>query len=318
MMNIFNFFFKPIEMTELDNWPIVEILKLKGQLIDGTKTIHLPKDKTSRKVNLEHIVADRLKWVIGCNNQADVSGICVDVDCAGFITVYDKIFNQAVEQFSRENKLFRAGSDWYESNIIDERLKSRFVFDPSQCSDSISEMASYIVEQLGYLHESFNGLKQVIYEYRWVIPVVNYIRVNDRCDDSSVPTWEVVSFGITPECLDGFMTEARRILQDDEAVAAWRNEIIDIFRQTAKNNPDYVDFDRPGITVCKPEEWKTDYYKHIKSNLERRARAKDVIEEIRNAMPRTALKLFDLIAQSPESSGCGVDLSKLNNPVMIP
>ena len=317
MMNIFNFFFKPVEMTELDNWPIAEILKLKGQLREDSKTILLPKDKTSRKVKLEHIVADRLKWLISCNNQVDVSGICVDVDCAGCITVYDKIFNQAVDQFSSENKLFCMGSDWYESNVINERLKNRFCFDPSTCNDSISERVKYIIEQLGYLHESFNRLKQAIHEYQWAIPVVEHICVNDRFDDSNVPTWEVVSFGITPECLDGFMAEASRILQDDEAVAAWRNELIDIFRQTAKNNPDYVDFDRPGITVCKPEEWKTDYYKHIKSNLERRARAKDVIEEIRNAMPRTALKLFDLIAQSPESSGCGVDLSKLNNPVMI-
>lgn len=309
MMNIFNFFFKPIEITELDNWPIVEILKLKGQLLDGTKTIHLPKDKTSRKVKLEHIVADRLKWVIGCNNQADASGICVEVDCAGFITVYDKIFNQEIEQFSDENKLFRAGSDWYESNIINERLKSRFVFDPSQCSDSISEMASYIIKQLGYLHESFNGLKQVIYEYRWAIPVVNYIRVNDRCNDSSVPTWEVVSFGITPECLDGFMTEVRRILQDDEAVTAWRNEILNDFRQNANNNPDCVDFDRPCITVCQPEEWKTAYYKYIKPNLERRARAKDVIEEIRNTMPKIALNLSVPITRPTESSlGYGANL----------
>ncbi len=322
MMNIFNFFSKPIEMTELDNWPIVEILKLKGQLVDDAKTIHLPKDKTSRKVELEHIVANRLKWLIGCNNQIDVSGICVDVDCAGFITVYDKIFNQAVEQFSSENKVYRADAGWCESNIIGARLKYRFCFDPSTCSDSISEMARHIIEQLGYQHESFNRLKQVIDEYQWAIPVVDHIRVVDNYNESSVPTWEVYAFGITPECLDGFMTEARRILQDDEVVAVWRGDIIDNFRQTANNNPECVDFDRPCITVSLPEAWKADCYKRIKSTLERRTRAKDVIEEIRNAMPGIAsicdLKLSDLIARLPESSGCGVKLSKLNNPVMIP
>lgn len=313
MMNIFNFFFKPIEIKELDNWPVVEILKLKGKLLDDMKTIYLPKDKTSRKVQLEHMVADRLKWIIGCNNHVDASGICVDVDCAGFITVYNKNFNQAVEQFSSENKVLRAGADWCETNIIDERLKYRFSFDASQCSDSISEMARYIIEQLGYYHESFNRLKQVIYEYQWAIPVVDHIRVIDRCNDSSVPTWEVVSFGITPECLDGFMTEAGRILQDDEAVAAWRNNIIDNFRRTANNNPDCVDFDRPCITVSQPEEWKTDYYKHIKPNLERRDRAKDVIEEIRNAMPGIAslrdLKLSELIARLPPESLPGYELA---------
>lgn len=96
MMKLFNFFFKPIEINELDKWPIAEILELKGQLLDGEIPIILPKDKSARVVKLEHIVAERLKWAISCNSHVATTALCVEVDCAGCITVYEKTFNDAV------------------------------------------------------------------------------------------------------------------------------------------------------------------------------------------------------------------------------
>jgi hypothetical protein len=326
MMNIFNFFFKPVEMAELVNWPIAEILKFKGQLLDDSKTILLPKDKFARVAELEHIVAERLKWAISCNSHVETTALCVEVDCAGCITVYEKTFNDAVMQFTKENKVFRRPTEWfssYESNTIDEVLRYRYHFDPHNCNRSISELAKDIVIELGDCHESLDRLKQLIEEYRWAIPVVKHIQVVETYNGERVPTWSVVGFNITPELLDGFMNEAKRILQDDEAVAVWRDDIIHNFSTYAGNDPEKVDFDKPDITVSYPEEWKREYYTRVKPEMERRERSKGVIDEIRRAMPNVAalrdLKLSELVALLPEgATGIGANLRELNYRKLLP
>ena len=54
--------------------------------------------------------------------------------------------------------------------------------------------------------------------------------------------WHIENFSITPENLNGFMDEAKNILQDDEAIAEWRKEIIASFRTASYGHNAKVDF----------------------------------------------------------------------------
>ena len=299
MMNLFKLFFKPIDVTALDDIRLSDIMKLTGRLRDGSKIIVLDKDKDHRANQLRQLIADRLKLLIGWSGQADVSTLTID--CCGSISVFDEEFNKMVREYATEHKLYYELSSWpacfYNAtdeirpsdiyNAIGKPLAYSYNFNPECQEDTLAGMARVIAKGIVDAHRSFDNLQQVVLEFEWAVPVVEYIGTySSGNDELGAPVWHVENFSITPEKLNGFMDEAKNILQDDEAIAEWRKEIISNFRTASYGNNAKVDYNTPVVTVSTPDDWKKTYYERIKPEAERRERCKDVIEEIKGQMTR--------------------------------
>lgn len=287
MMNLFKLFLKPIDVSALDGMRLSDIMKLTGRLQDGNKIIVLDKDKGHRMSQLQHIIADRIKLLIGWSGQADVSTLIID--CCGSISVFDEEFNKMVCEYATEHKLYHEVSSWAMgiSNGINDTLAYSYHFNPENQEDTLAVLVKVITEGIVNTHRSFDNLQRIVQKFEWAIPVVEYIRVYPSGnDDWGAPVWHIENFSITPENLNGFMDEAKNILQDDEAIAEWRKEIISSFRTASYGHNAKVDFNTPRVTVHTPDEWKKIYYERIKPESERRERCKDVIEEIKGQMTR--------------------------------
>jgi len=287
MMNLFKLFLKPIDVSALDDMRLHDIMKLTGRLQDGNKIIVLAKDKAHRVSQLQHIIADRIKLLIGWSGQADVSALTFD--CCGSISVFDEEFNKMVREYATEHKLYHEVSTWAMgcSNGINDTLVYRYHFNPECQDDTLADVTKVIIKVVVNAHRSFDNLQRVVREFEWAIQVVEYIRVYPSGNDEwGAPVWHIENLGITPENLNGFMDEAKNILQDEEALAEWRKEIIASFRTASYGHNAMVDFNTPMVTVHTPDEWKKIYYERIKPEAERRARCKEVIEEIKGQMTR--------------------------------
>lgn len=289
MMNLFKLFLKPIDVTALDDMRLFDIMKLTGRLRDGNKIIVLDKDKGHRANQLRQLITDRLKLLIGWSGQADVSALTIDNNYADSITVFDEEFNKMVREYASEHKLYHEVSSWVMniSNGINDTLAYSYHFNPENQEDTLANMVKVITKGIVNAHRSFDNLQRIVRNFEWAIPVVEYIRVYPSGnDDCGAPVWHIENLSITPENLNGFMDEAKNILQDDEAIAEWRKEIISNFRTASYGHNAKVDFNTPSVTVHTPDEWKTTYYTRIKPEAERRERCKDVIEEIKGQMTR--------------------------------
>ena len=301
MMNLFKLLFKPIDVTALDDIRLSDIMKLTGRLRDGSKIIVLDKDKGHRANQLRQLIADRLKLLIGWSGQADVSALTIDSNCADSITVFEEEFNKMVREYATEHKLFYELSSWpacfYNAtdeirpsdiyNAIDNPLASSYHFNPECQEDTLVGMAKVIAKGLVNAHRSFDNLQRVVRNFKWAVPVVEYIRTYPSGNDEwGAPVWHVENFSITPENLNGFMDEAKNILKDDEVIAEWRKEIISNFRTASYGNNSKVDYNTPVVTVSTPDEWKKTYYEKIKPESERRERCKNIIEEIKGQITR--------------------------------
>lgn len=289
MMNLFKLFLKPIDVTALDDMRLSDIMKLTGRLRDGNKIIVLDKDKGHRANQLRQLITDRLKLLIGWSGQADVSALTFDSNCADSITVFEEAFNKMVREYATEHKLYHEVSSWAmgTSNGINDTLAYSYHFNPNNQEDTLANMVKVITKGIVNAHRSFDNLQRIARNFEWAIPVVEYIRVYPSGDDDwGAPVWHIENLSITPENLNGFMSEAKNILQDDEAIAEWRKEIIASFRTASYGHNAKVDFNTPRVTVHTPDEWKKTYDERIKPEAERRERCKDVIEEIKGQMTR--------------------------------
>lgn len=289
MTNLFKFFTKPIEVSALDHWPMHEIMKLTGRLQDDNKIIVLDKDKGQRANQLRHLIVDRIKLLVGWSGQADASALTIDSNNADSITVFDEEFNKMVREYATEHKLFHEVSAWRMDsyNGIDGTLAYSCHFKPECEKDTLADMAKVITKGIVNAHRSFDNLQRIVREFEWAVPVVEYIRVYPSGnDDWGAPVWHIENLSITPENLNGFIDGAKNILQDDEAIAEWRKEIIASFRTASYGHNAKVDFNTPNVTVSTPDEWKKTYYEKIKPEAERRERCKDVIDEIKGPMTR--------------------------------
>lgn len=287
MMNLFKLFLKPIDVPALDDMRLHDIMKLTGRLQDGNKIIVLAKDKAHRVSQLQHIIADRIKLLIGWSGQVDVSTLTTD--CCGSISVFDEEFNKMVREYATEHKLYNEVSYSVMGfvNGINDRLAYSYHFNPECQEETLADMAKLIIKGMVNAHRSFHNLQQIVQKFEWAIPVVEYIRTYPSGNDEwGAPVWHIKHFSITPETLNGFMDEAKNILQDDEAIAEWRKEIIASFRTASYGHNAKVDFNTPNVTVSTPDEWKKTYYERIKPEAERRERCKDVIDEIKGPMTR--------------------------------
>lgn len=287
MMNLFKLFLKPIDVSALDDMRLQDIMKLTGRLRDGNKIIVLYRDKAHRVSQLQHIIADRIKLLIGWSGQADVSTLTLD--CCGSISVFDEEFNKMVREYATEHKLYHEVSSWSMdlSNGINDSLAYAYHFNPENQEDTLANMTKVIIKGIVNAHRSFDNLQRVVRKFEWAIPVVKYIRVYPSGnDDWGASVWHISSLSITPENLNGFMDEAKNILQDDEVIAEWRKDIMSCFRTASYKNSAKVDYNTPSVTVSTPDEWKKTYYERIKPEAERRERCKDVIEEIKGQMTR--------------------------------
>lgn len=287
MMNLFKLFRKPIDVPALDDMRLSDIMKLTGRLQDGNKIIVLAKDKGHRVSQLQHIIADRIKLLIGWSGQADVSTLTIDF--YGSISVFDEEFNKMVREYATEHKLYHEVSNWAfgTSNGINDTLAYAYHFNPECQEETLAGMVKVIIKGIVNAHRSFDNLQQVVREFEWAVPVVEYIKAYPSGNDEwGAPVWHIAYFSITPETLNGFMDEAKNILKDDEAIAEWRKEIIASFRTASYGNNAKVDFNTPNVTVITPDEWKKIYYERIKPEAERRERCKDVIDEIKGQMTR--------------------------------
>ena len=289
MMNLFKLFLKPIDVSVLDDMRLSDIMKLTGRLRDGDKIILLDKDKGRRMTYLRQLIAERIKLLIGWSGQADVSTLTFNTDTGDFISVFDAEFNKRAIEYATEHKLYYEQSSWTMGsyNGIKDTLTYLYHFNPDNQKDTLSGMAKIITKGLVNAHRSFNNLQQAVQRFEWAIPVVEYVRTDPSGnDDWGAPLWHIEHFGITPETLNGFMDEAKNILQDDEAISEWRKEIIARFCTASYGNNAKVDFNTPIVLVSTPDEWKKIYYERIKPEAERRERCKDVIEEIKGQMTR--------------------------------
>lgn len=283
MMNLFKLFLKPIDVSALDHMPLKDIMNFTGRLQDGDKIIVLDKDKGHRANQLRQLIADRLKLLIGWSGQADASALTIDSNHADSITVFDEEFNKMVREYATEHKLYQEVSSWRMGSYdgIDETLAYSYHFKPECEKDTLAYMAKVITKDIVNAHRSFDNLQQIARKFEWAIPVVEYIRTYPSGnDDWGAPVWHIENLSITPENLNGFMDEAKNILQDEEAIAEWRKEIISSFRNASYGHNAKVDFNIPSIIISTPEDWKKTYYEKIKPEAERRERCKDVIEEI--------------------------------------
>lgn len=281
MMNLFKLFLKPIDVTALDDMRLHDIMKLTGRLQDGNKIIVLAKDKGHRVSQLRELIVKRIKALIGWSGQVDVSTL--SIENAGLISIIPIEFNKTVGDYTVENKIYRESSAWFTApgdNVIRDTLVYSYQSNPCNNYDTLGSVVKSVIKDIVRAQRTFDNLQLVINDYKWAIPVVDYIRVgttgNDIYDASA---WEVINFGITPEMVNGFIEEAGTILQDSEAVTAWRSQIINSFRTASYGSK--VDFNTPRITVKTPEEWRKEYYEKIKPEAERRERCKDIIEEIK-------------------------------------
>jgi hypothetical protein len=289
MMNLFKLFLKPIDVSALDDMRLHDIMKLTGRLQDGNKIIVLVKDKGHRANQLRQLIADRLKLLIGWSGQADASALTIDSSHADSITVFDEEFNKMVREYATEHKLYNEVSSWRMGSYdgIDETLAYSYHFKPECEKDTLADMAKVITKGIVNAHRSFDNLQRIARKFEWAIPVVEYIRTYPSGnDDWGAPVWHIENLSITPENLNGFMDEAKNILQDEEAIAEWRKEIISSFRNASSWHNAKVDFNIPSIIISTPEDWKKTYYEKIKPEAERRERCKDVIEEIKGQMTR--------------------------------
>lgn len=281
MMNLFKLFLKPIDVTALDDMRLSDIMKLTGRLQDGNIIIALDKDKGHRENQLRELIVKRIKALIGWSGQVDVSTL--SIENAGLISIIPIEFNKTVGDYTVENKIYRESSAWFTApgdNVIRDTLLYSYQSNPCNNDDTLGSVVKSVIKDIVRAQRTFDNLQLVINDYKWAIPVVDYIRVgttgNDIYDASA---WEVINFGITPEMVNGFIEEAGTILQDSEAVTAWRSQIINSFRTASYGSK--VDFNTPRITVKTPEEWRKEYYEKIKPEAERRERCKDIIEEIK-------------------------------------
>lgn len=289
MMNLFKLFLKPIDVSALDDMRLSDIMKLTGRLRDGDKIILLDKDKARRMTCLRQLIADRLKLLIGWSGQADVSALTFDTDTAESITVFDAEFNKRAIEYATEHKLYYEQTSWTMGsyNGIHDTLVYAYHFNPEIQKDTLSTAAKTITKGLVNAHRSFSNLQQAVQKFEWAIPVVEYVRIfPSGNDDWDASLWQISNFSITPETFNGFVDEAKNILQDDEAVAEWRKEILTKFRTASYGNNAKVDFNTPIVVVSTPDDWKKTYYETIKPEAERRERCKDVIEEIKGQMTR--------------------------------
>ena len=272
---------KPLNVADLDEMRLCDIMKLRRRICDGNIIINLDDDIVRREHQLRELIVKRIKALIGWSGQVDVSTL--SIENTGLISIIPIEFNKTVGDYIVENKIYREGSTWSTDsayNVIRDTLVYSYQSNPCNNDDTLESVVKSVIKDIARAQRTFDNLRLVINDYKWAIPVVDYIRVgttgNDIYDASA---WEVINFGITPEMVNGFMEEAGTILQDPEAVTAWRSQIINSFRTASYGSK--VDFNSPKITVKTPEGWKKEYYEKIKPEAERRERCKDIIGEIK-------------------------------------
>ena len=142
---------------------------------------------------------------------------------------------------------------------------------------ALNDMAFELAEQGKKL---FDGLKALVEKNRYLLPVVDAIKVTTHFDD----IWYIDSISITPEMVDGYMTAVTPVIDDTEATERLREKIINSFRKEVAGSPEKLDYNKPKVSVPEPNAWKKEYYEKIKPEEERRERSKAIIEEIRGSI----------------------------------
>ena len=186
MMNLFKLFLKPIDVSALDDMRLHDIMKLTGRLQDGNNIIVLAKDKGHRVSQLQHIIADRIKLLIGWSGQADVSALTIEFH-DDTIIVFDEKFNKLAHEYAAEHKLYCDATSWTTwrgfYNAIDESVQYSYNFTPESQKGTLVDMAKVITDGMVKAHRSFDSLRQVARKFDWAVPVVEYIRVYPSGDD---------------------------------------------------------------------------------------------------------------------------------------
>ena len=129
-------------------------------------------------------------------------------------------------------------------------------------------------------------MRNVVSEYEWAIPYVNRIQLS-----YTQGIWSVSGFEITPELLDGFISNVNlgKTSLTDEERDAWREELIWQYRVHAYGSPTAVDYNRPSIPIDTPDTWKTKYHTTIKPENERRKRCANVLHDIKGSLGLNAI-----------------------------
>ena len=276
MFNFLNRFLKPIDATELDNMPILDIAKINRRVSFNGKIVELT------PLTVVDIVADRLQTLLKGMTDTEYS-VMKDTPVHPSMYFTAKEFEKEVSEYVDEHKLYsdcytyRGVNDKSRSAVLSE-LNIEYLVNTSKETNSILSVARDIAYHTGKRRESFENLKELGDKYQYLVPVVNYFNVNKGTE------WYLNAIYITPEMLDGYIDAVRPVLDDEEALGKLREHVLKSFREAANGNPDAVDYNMPMVTVPTPDGWKRTYYGKVKPEEERRERNKAIIEEIRGSI----------------------------------
>ena len=280
MLKFLSRFTKPIPVHALDHIPITDIEKIDTRIdLDG----EIVKMTTA---TLGKIISSRVIALV-----KEKAGVTLDVDL--FCPTYNgmhfamKAFNKEVDSFAQENKLhgWKAKQSiygWIEDSYsaLTEKIKVGKSLNAHTEDMTINQFAGTLATMAKQGQKLFEGLKELVEKNRYLLPVVDAIKVESHYDD----TWYIDSIYITPEMVDGYMTAVTPVIDDAEATERLRKEIINSFRKEVCGSPEKLDYNKPTVSVPEPDEWKKDYYEKIKPEEERRERSKAILEEIRGAI----------------------------------
>lgn len=275
-------FLTPLTIDEIDHMPIGAIMDTQYPLLERNS----PDTYYYKERLLYDELSRQLTNVLG-DKRLDID-LCIG---GGDIIVRSNKFNDEIHRYIVEHKLVCPVSTYHYSidgprppspppyfdSIHDElNFVVRHRYDESYYT--IPMLARDIARRLAAWRHRVESLRKVVSEYEWAIPYVNRIQLS-----YTQGIWSVSGFEITPELLDGFISNVNlgKTLLTDEERDAWREELIWQYRVRAYGDPMAVDYNRPSIPIDTPDTWKTKYHTTIKPENERRKRCANVLHDIK-------------------------------------
>lgn len=281
MLKFLSRFKKPFPVQALDRIPINELEKINARIDLGGEIVKMS------PATLVNIISSRVIALV-----KEKAGVTLDVDlyCPTYSCMHFamKEFNKEVDSFAQENKLYgwkatpSICGGWIEDgySALTEKVKVGKSLNAHTEDMTIHAFADLLATMAEQGKKLFDGLKALVEKNRYLLPVVDAIKVTTHFDD----IWYIDSISITPEMVDGYMTAVTPVIDDTEATERLREKIINSFRKEVAGSPEKLDYNKPKVSVPEPNAWKKEYYEKIKPEEERRERSKAIIEEIRGSI----------------------------------
>lgn len=280
-------FLAPLTIDEINHMPIGAIMDTQYPLLERNS----PDNYYYKERLLYDELSRQLTNVLG-DKRLDID-LCIG---GGDIIVRSNKFNDEIHRYIVEHKLvcpvivyqcpIPASSPPPYFDSIHDTLEFVVRHRCNKSPDTIPMLARDIARRLAAWRHKVESLRNVVSEYEWAIPYVNRIQLR-----YTQGIWSVSGFEITPELLDGFISNVNlgKTSLTDEERDAWREELIWQYRVHAYGSPTAVDYNRPSIPIDTPDTWKTKYHTTIKPENERRKRCANVLHDIKGSLGLNAI-----------------------------